>query len=192
MLLYPVFWQPDSPFPVRGSDTNKSTTPAAVAIDWRLVTSACQIKVAFKAISTLGTGIRLECSRVLVLAPIPSNQRKWIPPASGTQAHCKNTVKRPNASTSTCTNAGARAHTNTGQYKQGCTHTHTKLVLPFHSMSMCLGMFAQWKPFCSCFSPEDYTEISGVDVTSMTVSGGICALLICGIVLMVFLGNEVA
>jgi len=37
----------------------------------------------------------------------------------------------------------------------------------------------------------DYTEISGVDVTSMTVSAGICGLLIFGIVLMVFLGNEV-
>ena len=38
---------------------------------------------------------------------------------------------------------------------------------------------------------QDYTEISGVDVTSMTVSAGICGLLIFGIVLMVFLGNEV-
>ncbi|CAE7571107.1 unnamed protein product [Symbiodinium pilosum] len=36
-----------------------------------------------------------------------------------------------------------------------------------------------------------YTEFSDVSVTSMTVSAGICTLLICGIVLMVFLGNEV-
>ncbi|CAE7348075.1 unnamed protein product [Symbiodinium natans] len=37
----------------------------------------------------------------------------------------------------------------------------------------------------------DYTDLSGVSVTSLAVSGAICALLMTGIVSMVFLGNEV-